>query len=59
MDPHGGNPLLAHGALGVPAIDCTVIARPGENGDRHTVSDIEMRYSVTWGKGTLQVYKSQ
>lgn len=25
VDPHGGDPLLAHGALRVPAVDHTVI----------------------------------
>lgn len=29
LDPHGGDPLLTHGALWVPAVDHTVITRPG------------------------------
>lgn len=29
VDPHGGDPLLTHGALWVPAVDHTVITRPG------------------------------
>lgn len=28
VDPHGGDPLLTHGALRVPAVDHTVITRP-------------------------------
>ena len=28
IDPHGADPLLAHSALGVPAVDDTVIAQP-------------------------------
>ena len=30
MNPHGGDPLLAHGAIWVPAVNHTVITRPGE-----------------------------
>lgn len=30
VDPHGGDPLLAHGALRVPAVDHTVITGPGD-----------------------------
>lgn len=32
VDPHGSDPLLAHGAFGVPAIYHTVITRPGGGG---------------------------
>lgn len=32
VDPHGGDPLLAHGALRVPAVDHTVVSRPGGEG---------------------------
>ncbi len=28
VNPHGGDPLLTHGALWVPAVDHTVITRP-------------------------------
>lgn len=31
VDPHGGYPLLAHGAFRVPAVDHTVIPRPGRD----------------------------
>ena len=34
VDPHGGYPLLTHGTLWVPAVDHTVITRPG--GRDHT-----------------------
>lgn len=33
VDPHGGDPLLTHGAFWVPAVDHTVIARP-DGGDK-------------------------
>lgn len=28
VDPHGGDPLQAHGALWVPAVDHAVVTRP-------------------------------
>lgn len=37
VDPHGGDPLQAHGALWVPAVDDAVISRP-EGTRRSTIN---------------------
>lgn len=42
VDPHGGDPLLAHGAFRVPAVDHAVIPRPGGGGGREQVCSSDL-----------------
>lgn len=47
VDPHGSDPLLAHGAFGVPAVDHTVITRPGEEGGTRSSNTGQMSEKKT------------
>lgn len=51
VDPHGGDPLLVHSALWVPAVDDAVISRP--DGSRQTSGRTPDRMRLQWG-GHLQ-----
>lgn len=38
VDPHGGDPLQAHGALWVPAVDHAIVTRPGGGQTQPSIS---------------------
>ena len=57
VDPHGADPLLAHSALGVPAVDDTVITRPEAMGGEGQAIDREQyKTCMHLRKAAVNVY---